>query len=236
MKTNYKPSFLKHDLRLSCFSPPVMLATFIIEITLAIYTLWRYKLGTVTRLVIAMLVFLATFQIAEFNVCASGWIDPLMASRIGFCAITMLPPLGLHLVHVVSKIDRRVLVRIAYASAACFILFFLFVGHSLSGNACLGNYVIFQMAPGSSQLYGMYYYLWLLAGIWISFRHAEGENKGILLGTIIGYVVFLLPTATVNFLIPTTIAGAPSIMCGFAVFFALLLVLWILPRCKVECR
>ena len=44
-----------------------------------------------------------------------------------------------------------------------------------------------------------------------------------------GYLVFLIPTATVNYIKPETRAGIPSIMCGFAVFFALILAFKILP-------
>lgn len=56
-------------LKLYCFSPPVMLATLAIELVLALYTFWRYKLNAVTRIVMALLICLALFQWAEYNVC-----------------------------------------------------------------------------------------------------------------------------------------------------------------------
>ena len=46
----------------------------------------------------------------------------------------------------------------------------------------------------------------------------------------VGYLVFLLPTAVTNTVQPSTISALPSIMCGFAVFYALILVFGILPR------
>ena len=46
-----------------------MLATLVIEIILALHTIWRYKLTPVTRIVVALLVCLALFQWAEYNVC-----------------------------------------------------------------------------------------------------------------------------------------------------------------------
>ena len=80
---------------LHCFSPPVMLATFLIEISLAVYVTWRYQLTAVTRLATAILFFLALFQLAEWNVCEGSFgIDSLGWSRLGYIAITMLPPLG----------------------------------------------------------------------------------------------------------------------------------------------
>ena len=42
-------------LKLYCFSPPVMLATLAIELVLALYTFWRYKLNAVTRIAMALL-------------------------------------------------------------------------------------------------------------------------------------------------------------------------------------
>ena len=65
--------------KLYCFSPPVMIATFVIEVSLAIYTLWRYKLNPVTRLTVALLVCLAIFQLAEYNVCEGA----LLLSGVG---------------------------------------------------------------------------------------------------------------------------------------------------------
>lgn len=45
-----------------------------------------------------------------------------------------------------------------------------------------------------------------------------------------GLLSFVLPTGIVNALHPETIHGIPSIMCGFAVIYALVLVFGITPR------
>ena len=45
----------------------------------------------------------------------------------------------------------------------------------------------------------------------------------------IAYLAFLLPTTTINLLAPETLAGIPSIMCGFAVLMALILLGKITP-------
>ena len=50
--------------RLYCFSPLVMMITFLIEVTAAVYTVWRYKMNDVTKLVVAILGGLAVFQLA----------------------------------------------------------------------------------------------------------------------------------------------------------------------------
>jgi len=46
---------------------------------------------------------------------------------------------------------------------------------------------------------------------------------------MVGYLVFLVPTALAYSVSPATRRGIPSIMCGFAVLFALILTLYVLP-------
>lgn len=230
---NNKP---KGSTTLFCFSAPVMIGTFLIEIALAVFAIWRYKLDKTTKLIIAILCCLAIFQFAEFFVCTAAGIDPVWASRIGYIAITLLPPLGLHLVYQIAKVKPpRTLIWPAYASAAVFVGFFLFFTHSIIGQACLGNYVIFQTAPGSDRAYGLYYYGWLVMAVLLAINLARKAKEDrtmqqALYWFICGYMLFLLPTTTVNFFHPETLAGVPSIMCGFAVSFAIILAVFVLPR------
>ena len=81
-----------------CFSPPVMIATCIIEVALLVYTLYRYKLTPLTRVSLATLGFLALFQASEFAVCGASASTVDLWSRIGYISITLLPPLGIHLI------------------------------------------------------------------------------------------------------------------------------------------
>ena len=67
---SYYKKYLKN--KIGCFSPPVMIATFIIEICLALFTLFRYKRSLLTGLSIALFVFLALFQLAEYFVCGGA--------------------------------------------------------------------------------------------------------------------------------------------------------------------
>jgi hypothetical protein len=216
-----------------CFSPPVMIATFIIEVSLAVYTLWRYKLTVISRLVALILLFLATFQLAEYMVCQGAYGNALAWSRIGYVAITFLPPLGLHLAQAITEAKSRWLVWAAYATAAAFAAFFLLVGGAINGHACLGNYVIFQVAHNSGALFGLYYYgllLLVLGTGWYYFRRTkEPARRRALGGLLIGYLVFIVPTVAVNLMNPNTVRGIPSIMCGFAVLLAVTLAFTVLP-------
>lgn len=212
-----------------------MITTFVIEIACAIYVIARYKLTPVSRLAVAILVGLAVFQLAEFNVCEGSWgVDSLTWARIGYVAITLLPPLGLHLATRIAGTKQPLLVAGAYVAAAVFAGIFLFVGHGMSSQECLGNYVIFGIAPWAVWPYAVYYYGVLLLTVGVTLRESmrvKARNiKAALISLAIGYAAFIVPTTFVNIIEPSTIAGIPSIMCGFAVVLALILTGIVLPR------
>jgi hypothetical protein len=215
-----------------------MAATMIIEVWLAVYTVWRYKLSPVTRLITMMLVSLAVFQLAEYYVCTGIGSMALPWSRVGFVAITTLPPLGLHLMHVLAAKPKRRLVNTAYAFMVMYIGFFLFSPGTFTGHECTGNYVIFQFTANVTGLYSLYYFGWLLAGIGLGMKWANQllETKGspqqlqTVRGLIVGYLVFLIPSALAMSVKPSVRRGIPSVLCGFAVLLALILVFYILPR------
>lgn len=221
---------------LFCFSPPVMIATFLLEIVLAVAVLWKYKLNPISRLVVLILLLLAIFQLAEFMICEVWGFSSLTWSRVGYIAITLLPPLGIHLAYQIAGVKKRPLLIPAYVAAGGFVLFFLSVGSSLEAAACLGNYVIFEMTKGSVWLYAVYYYGLLIGGVWLCDKLAKQTKdqniKSALYALAIGYSAFILPTATVNLIDPSTMAGIPSIMCGFAVIFAIVIVFWVLPKAQ----
>lgn len=211
-----------------------MVATFIIEIVFAIYLLFRYKLTSVSRVVVTILIGLAVFQFAEYNVCEDAWgLDSLTWARIGYVAITVLPPLGIHLITSISGKSSAWLVASAYVSGAIFAFIFMFVGQGMLGEQCLGNYVIFKIAPWAVWPYAFYYYGWLIVGtaysIWLA-QKAKKNIRAALYALAVGYAALLIPTTTVNILDPATISGIPSIMCGFGVALAFILTLKVVPE------
>jgi len=226
--------YLKTD-RFYCFSPPVMLATFFIEIIGAGFVFFKYKTAPVARLAIFILLGLAVFQLAEYNVCEGAWgVNSLAWARIGYVAITLLPPLGLHLAVKIARQKRPALVVVGYASAAVFTAIFLFVGHGMSSQICLGNYVIFTIAPWATGPYAAYYYGLLLLTVGYAFKAAQAmkvrSRKDALILLALGYMAFILPTTAANLADPSTLAGIPSIMCGFAVILAVMLTTLVVPR------
>ncbi len=221
--------------RLYCFSPPIMILTFVIELGIACYVAYRYRMSVAARLTTALLVLLATFQLAEFMVCEGALgLSSLGWARIGYVAITLLPPIGLHLGMQIARRTNRPLLMAAYGSGIAFAVFFMFVGHGMQGNQCLGNYVIFQVAPASLIPYTMYYYGWLVASVAIVMGMAKTitspARRSALRWLAAGYASFIVPTTLVNIVQPDTIAGIPSIMCGFAVILAVIILFKVAPQ------
>lgn len=219
-----------------CFSPPVMIATFAIEIAFIIFTVWRYKLNKLAKLVIASLTFLAIFQFVEYFICTTGNSYNELLSRIGYIAITMLPPLGIHIITTIKKFrGSAYLVAAAYISAFAFISWFLLSSGSLTGHACQGNYVIFHVDKAVTWFYGLYYFGWVMTGLVISAVQGARskvniKTKQALYGVALGYAGFVIPTTTANFLNAHTLRSIPSIMCGFAVILAITFVTIVLPN------
>ena len=223
----------RYQLRMNCFSPPVMLATAIIELSLMVYTLYKFGTKSVGRLAAVTLLLLAIFQISEYNICGGYGLSAELWSRIGFMVIAMLPPLGIHLSMMIAKKDWKWFRYLAYASGLMWVALFGFTEKAFSSYLCGGNYIIYQIKPGYGHAYMLYYYFWLFAAIALSMyfmlQATKSQRKSLLL-LIIGYLLFIGPTSLINGINPKTIEGLPSILCGFAVFFALVLAFGIVPN------
>lgn len=216
----------RKSVTLNCFSPPVMLATFAIEIAFAIYVLWRYKFTPITRLVVALLVLLAAFQGTEFLLCGGMALEGGTWSRIGYGAITLLPPLGIHLAYLLANKKPGIVVGLSYITCAAFLGYFAFATQAISGHTCYANYVTFNTADGSTIPYTIYYYSWLFIGTFLTFKWApslDKHRKNALYALMAGYLALLIPTTAVTILWNDALAGIPSIMCGFAIILAALL-------------
>jgi len=214
---------------LSCFSPPVMIATFTIEMILALYVFIKSLKAKSDFGIVLVLVFLAIFQLSEYQICEGS--NSLLWARIGLFAITFLPVLGMYLI---SRLNNHsYLVKIGFFMAIAFATYFILVPNSIESVTCGGNYVILNINAGLYGLYGYYYFGFLLLGIWESIKGIKSDKqkkiKEALKWFIIGYLSFILPLTFVYIFIPITRVAVASIMCGFAVIFAFILTFKIAP-------
>lgn len=218
-----------------CFSPPVMLATFLIEFGLLFYVLWRYKLTTLTRLSAVFLGCLGTFQLAEYMICGGFGLGRVEWVKLGYIAITFLPALGLHMTATVAKVSARPLILTAYATAALFAAYFIAAGSAVAIQECAPNYTVFDMSRTTTLVYGVFYYGWLLltVGLGTLWARQKPDKARVLRWMVASYAVFIIPTTIANLIDPATLSAIPSIMCGFAILCALILVWRVLPLAKV---
>lgn len=223
----------KSGMGFGCFSPPVMIATFAIEIIFAIYTLAKHHDKLWGKIIALILLCLATFQLAEFQVC--GGTNQLFWARVGYVAITLLPPLGITLAHIIAKKPLNTLLhKVSWLLAIICVAIFAFAPVTGTFPVCNGNYVIFRyeyLAIGK-YLYTAYYFGLLFAAMFASYKWTKDASKNVqkaARGLIAGYSLFILPTLAANLADQATVAAIPSIMCGFAVLWAIVLTLHIRP-------
>jgi len=216
--------------KLYCFTPEIALATFIVESLLAIYVFMKHRTSKVGRLAFASLIFLALFQLSEYLICAGR--NELFWYLIGWLSITLLPPLGLHLVSVVT--GRNLFYRYFYFAGFVFMGIMIFYDGLLVSAYCAGNYVIFtSISPFLEELYKFYYYLGLIlvvvGSVWPKGRGLLELEKKLLCYVVIGYLSFMVPTAIIIQLPSFGLHSLPSVLCGFAVIFAFILTFFIVP-------
>jgi len=209
-----------------------MIATFIIEVALAVFVFVRYRVTRFGQVAGAILILLASFQFAEYQVCVDPGRSSLLWSRFGFIAITLLPLAGLYLVSLVSL--KPHFLKVGYATTAGFVLYFTLVPKAITSAICGGNYVIFNTSTDLYRLYGFYYWGLLLLGIWESLEKIarlkrRTASKNVLQWLIVAYLSFMAPMGMVYVFIPESRNAVASVMCGFALMLALILALKVVP-------
>lgn len=211
-----------------------MALTVIIELVLAGWVIFRHRNSKEARLIVLILLALAVFQIAEYGICEGLLgVHPNVLARIGFASITLLPVLGLHLISTIGGAKQKVLIIVAYASMLMWIAVFL-LSDALQQQICGGNYVIFNLSTGFGGSFFVYYYLWLLIGAtWalsMSISSKVLSVKKRLNWMVVGYGSFAIPSTLIWILSEEAAKGLPSVMCGFAVIFAIVLAAKVTPK------
>lgn len=221
-----------------CFSPAVMLGTFIIELLLAIYIIFKQKVRTnIELLCVVILICLAGFQAIEFLLCrSSSAATKVMLAQIGLVFITLLPPLGLHLAHSLANIKLRWYVTVSYFMACGWIVFFSLYQGAVNAGYCEANYAVIDLPERVGFLWGTYYMGLLFIGVWEAYTFSRSKKfekyRTALRYLVLGYLVFMVPAAVIRFIYPFTENGIPSIMCGFALLLAFTLTFLVIPSTR----
>ncbi len=207
-----------------------MLTTFVVELILIISVFVRKHLSVTGRIAGLILICLATFQLAEYMICTDG--HQLLWARIGFGAITLLPVLGLNLI--ASFTDRKYFIISGYLLAGTVLLMLVLIPESVVSAFCGGNYIIFHSSSDFAWPYIGYYFSLLVLGLFEMFKEilklpARNTKRRILMWIGVGYLSFLIPWGVIYIYLNQTRGSIASVMCGFAVIFALILGLRVVP-------
>ena len=227
----YTETMKKYSRGMYCFSPPVMLVTFLFEFGSLLYIAWRYKMTTITRLSMLILGALGTFQLTEYMICGGLGISGGDWARFGYVTITLLPPLGIHLAAAIAGKSPRLLLAGVYGLMVAYIAYFLATPGAINSHECRPNYAVFDLGHTATLAYTYYYYGLLALGTSLSLYWSRQKPAvaSPLRWLCLGYLTFIVPTVAVAWLNPSIAAGIPSIMCGFAVALAIIIVTCIAP-------
>ena len=197
----------------------------------------RYELDRKAVIIIAILVNLGLFQIAEWQVCANAGAQ--VWARIGFIATAILIPLGVDFIHHLAPSQLSKTARsLAWITAGAFIAWFVLVPNSVNFVFCGGNYSIYRLSIVLGYSYAAFYWGWLFFTVWMAnrslrFMKMPRDNRA-MQAFMIGYGSFIIPTLISNAAAPETLKAIPSILCGFAIFFAIILVGFVAPNSLVR--
>lgn len=225
---------LKSTSTFYCFTPLASLITFFIELSLAVYVIFRYKLNEFTRISVVLILLLGLFQLSEYMACTSN--DIYIWGKIGAASITLLPVLGLHLSTLLTRKSRWVIV--GYALGLVILIAIIVLPQLTIDTRCTGKFVLLNQNLFPIILYEVYYIGFLLISLemLIQTLFTHKGNKIGLLWMIIVYLSFIIPTAIVYAIFTVTGSAIPSIMCGFAIIAAFIIVFKEIPRFSMTKR
>jgi RsiW-degrading membrane proteinase PrsW (M82 family) len=177
---------------------------------------------------------LAVFQAAEFFVCSRYSLEAVnIASRLGFVAITFLPPLSIHIANETAGRRNNWAIIACYIPAFVLAVIFSILPNTISSTMCTGRYVIFQLEGVLNYVYPIYYFGLLFGILGTSFYLARKEKnqkkRYALLWLMVGTLSFMIPTAIVYWVVPDSAYTIPSVMCGFAIIYAFILTTKVAP-------
>lgn len=218
--------------KLYCFTPLVTLLTFIVEFALALYVLYKERGTKLGNAIILFLLSLSSFQLAEYMMCTvtenqGFWV------RLGWVGITILPVLGLHIVKVGNNKKLGLAVISGWLIAAGLSAWLILSPEPLLTYTCTGHFVAFKSIEPFHFLHYWYYVIFLAGATLQAGSYAfKGLKKEMNIWMIVGFLTFVFPALLLAQLSEKAATGVPSIMCGFAIIAAFIVVVKVLPASK----
>ena len=221
-------SLVRRATTLSCFTPGVTLATFLVELLFVIGAVARYRLLPFGRLVTILLALLGTFQLAEYALCSGR--DHEFWMLVAWIAITCMPAICLHLVALATG-RWMASAYCWYGGGLASIAILLRTPQVVGAATCTGRFVALSATQAFGTMYAAYYMSGLLlsVGLLVTGLARRIGHRPLLVWILVGYCVFLVPMTVIALVVAVSWTSVPSIMCGFAVLYAIVLSVRVLP-------
>ncbi|MCM2324253.1 MAG: hypothetical protein NDJ90_13430 [Oligoflexia bacterium] len=214
------------------YSPWLGSFTGIFEIIAGIWVLRGPGRKDLRWLIALTLFLLAGYQILEVFVCNAEGMHQLFLSRMAFLDVTWLPPVSLLLISRLLTRPRAWLTRFAWISialAAIFSFWIIVDTRFVQGTICHFMYARYRHIEPYFHLYGAFYELTQMSMIFVPAALIASEEslrlRRDLSDLLIGALLFILPSIFLAAVLPSLFETAlPSLMCHFAIFYALFLI------------
>ncbi len=206
------------------------MATAFIEWVLAIVMIKTFKKTLLRDYFAVLIVLLGVYQFSEFMLCTSGYAK--FWATFGFVTYTFLPAVCLDAV--TRFLGRKVHPAIVYAIPVLVSAFTVVSGSFVTEAYCILFYVrilnVFNQAQGgylrvASIVYSAYYTGFIvLSGVLMLSAHrkeSDRRKRRLHLCVPVGILLMGIPTYIVMFVLPGTDFTFPSVLCHFALFFAM---------------
>ncbi len=212
-----------------CFNPFISLSTFVIEWIIFWIILLLNPKSRFHQVSAIIVLFLALYQGGEFMLCTTG--DDQVWARVAYVSATFLPALGLHLTYVLLR--KKTPYFLIYSLPVLFSLIIIFTPDIINGAQCHTLFVEFSYGNKIiTTLHSLYYVLFLMfISIVLLQKYTQTKTiqRKVYLAFLGSMILLVAPTLAIVLLFPSVTNQFGSILCHFAVLFAIAL-LYIIHR------
>ncbi len=213
---------------MNAYTPVLSIVTAAFETAAAVWTFAGRGRKRITALCGVVLLLLAGYQVAEAFACSNAaWS---LAARIGFLDILWLPALGVFLVLRLSNLSSRTVAVVSslyFAAAAAMAVWILLEPDFVNMSVCRVVFARYATARPVYTFFGIYYQFglasMLIGAAAIMAGMEDGVRRRHLADILMGTLCFVLPALLIDVTVPEARGAIPSIMCHFALIFALFL-------------
>jgi len=221
-----------------CFAPYISLSTFVIEFLLAAFFFFKNPKDKLNRMIALISLMLGVYQLNEFLICVTSLN---LFTRLAMSTTAIMPALGItYALIVYRKKVNFYWHALIYAPPVFFILMFVISNYYKQSAICTSVFIQYSGGRLLGQFFSLYYLLYLIAAVVIFYFASVSaklmyERRMAHLG-MLGMFIFTIPTFVFLLFLPALEIQFASVLCEFALLFAIemVIVLWYKQKHKLR--